>query len=796
MIQRNLLLAIRRLKHSKSNTLINVCGLGIAAAAFLLLIQYVRFEKSYEDFHGKADRIARVTIDLYNGPELVDTDCETYPPLGPVLKKELPEVLDYVRFQDFSPAEVKSNNTVFALDKFYAADPSVFSVFDYHLVQGDKLTALAKPMQAVISEKIAKQLFGSAPAMGQMITVNMRPVVVTGVIKDVPPNTHLRFDLLLSFSSLPSLGWDTTSWQGNNNYTYLLLKDKNDLASVNRKIDAFAKSRLKQQTFIAQHIRDIHLHSNRGFEPDINGDSKTVSFLTVVAILIVVIGCINYVNLVTANASERAREAGMRRLLGSTRSTLMRQYLVETLIITVLAFLFALLLVQVIYPYYADLTGREFKTNIFGETYFWSAFTGLFLVIALISGLYPALVLSSVKPSAVIRRTFTKGVSGNFLRQALVVGQFSVAIVVVIASVVVYRQVQFMRNQQMGMNISQVLVLKGPINSVSDSLRGQKVSAFRNELLKIQGVDLVSSSGAVPGENVSQLNTTTGIVQYGSNIESGYNYANYDIDENFIPGLEMKMVAGRNFRSHNSLEEVIINQEACRLLGFKTADAAIGSKITYGGRGRDHSIVVGVVRDYKQRSVKESMLPIIHTYSKTNDSHFSLKINTANVGERIAAIRRVWKNTYPENSFEYFFLDDLIERQYRADLRFGKIISIFSALTLFITCLGILGLTAATISGKTREIGIRKVLGASIQSIVSLISGSFVKLVFCAIIIASPVAWFLMNEWLEDYHSRINIGLWVFVAAGTLALVLALVTISFQAIRAAMANPVDSLKAE
>ena len=797
MIKRNFLLAIRRLKYSKANTLINVCGLGIAAAAFLLLMHYVRFEKSYEDFHSKADRIARVTLDLYNGPELVDTDCETYPPLGPALKKALPEVGDYVRLQDYSPAEVKSKNVIFGLDKFYAADPGVFTVFDYQLIQGDKQTALASPMQAVISQKLAKQLFGAAAAMGQVITVNMQPVVVSGVFKDVPANTHLRFDLLLSFSSIPALGGDTSTWQGNNNYTYLLLKNKTDLANLNGKLNSFAKKAgLKHQALIAQNIKDIHLYSNRGFEPDINGDSKTVRFLTIVAILIVLIGCINYVNLVTANASERAREAGMRRLLGSTKSTLVRQYLVETLMVTVLSFLFALLLVQVIYPYYADLTGKQFETNILNGTPFWSAFLGLFFVVALLSGLYPALFLSSVKPSAVIRRTFTQAVSGNFLRQALVVGQFSVAIVVVIASVVVYRQVQFMRNQQMGMNTSQLFVLKGPISSGSDSVRGQKVGAFRNELLKIQGVELVSSSGAVPGEGISQLNTTTGIVQYGSNIESGYNYANYDIDENFIPGLEMKMVAGRNFRPNNSRQEVIINQEACRLLGFKTAEAAIGSKINYGGRGRDHSIIVGVVGDYKQRSVKESMLPIIHTYSKVNDSHFSVKINTSNLHERIAAIQKIWKSIYPENSFEYFFLDDLIERQYKADLRFGKIISIFSALTLFITCLGILGLTAATIARKTREIGIRKVLGASVQSIVALISGSFVKLVLCAILIASPVAWFLMNEWLQDYNSRINIGLWVFVAAGTLALLVALITISFQAIRAAIANPVNSLKAE
>jgi putative ABC transport system permease protein len=796
MLKRNLLHALRSLKYSKANTIINVCGLGIAAAAFLLLMHYVRFERSYEKFHSKADRIARLTIDLYNGPEIIGTDCETYPPLGPAVKKEFPEVVDFVRLQDYSPVEVKETNQVFALDKLFAADPSIFSIFDYRLIEGDSRTALSKPMQAVVSAKIAKRLFGTDKAIGKVIKVNTHPMIITGVLEDVPLNTHLRFDLLVSFNSVPTLGGDTSTWQGNNNFTYLLLKKHFDLKTLNNKLGLFARARLKHENIVSQGISDIHLFSNRGFEPDINGDIKTVNFLTVVAILIVVIGCINYVNLVTANASDRAKAAGMRKLLGSSKLSLVQQYLAETLMVNILAFIFALLLIEIVYPYYLALTGKDFRQHIFLESSFWSAFSALFMANALLSGLYPALVLSSIKPSAVIRRKFTQSITGTWLRKGLVVGQFTVSIIVLIASVVVYRQVTFMRSQEKGMNSSELLVLKGPMNSEPDSIHGQRIRSFVNQLQNIAAVKQISASGAVPGENINQLNTTTGIVKYGSNLESGLNYCNYDIDENFLPSMQIKLAAGRNFRPDNQRNEVILNKEAVRLLGYASPQEAIGGKISYSKRGMKYSTIVGVIMDYKQGSVKDPMLPIIHTYSQTNDSYYSLKINTRNLDKTISGIEKIWKTAFPENSFQYFFLDELIDRQYKSDLRFGQIIGIFSALTFFITCLGILGLTAATISKRTREIGIRKVLGASVKSIVSLISGDFVKLVCIAILIASPVAWLLMNEWLKDYNTRINIGLWIFIAAGLLALSVAIITISYQAIRAAISNPVDSLKAD
>ena len=795
MKKRDIWQAFRMVRYSKANTIINVCGLGIAAAAFLLLSHYVRFEKSYENFHSNSDRIARLTIDLYNGPELIGTDCETYPPLGPALQKRMPEVVDYARLQDYSPIEVKDSNQVFALDKMYAADPSVFKLFDYKLAEGDPGSALANPMQAVISQKIARRLFGHNPAIGKIIKVNTRPILITGVMEDVPPNTHLRFDLLVSFSSIPTFGGDTSTWQGNNNFTYLLLKKETDLRLLNTKLKAFARERLKNENIVAQNIQDIHLYSNRGFEPDINGDIKTVRFLNIVAILIIIIGCINYVNLVTATASARAKEAGMRKLLGSSKSSLIQQYLTETTIVNLMAFAFALVLIQFVYPFYLDLTGKNFLKNLFLEESFWVDVAGLFISNALLSGIYPALVLSSVKPYAVIRRTFTQG-AGTFLRRGLVVGQFTVAIIVLIASTVVYRQVQFMRNQDMGMNASQLLILKGPVHSESDSIHNQRIRSFRNQLLNLGKIEQISTSGAVPGENINQLNTTTGIVKYGSNIESGYNYANYDIDENFLPGMQIKLLAGRNFRANNPRNEVLINEEACRLLGYASPVAAIGGRITYARRGQQYSEIIGVVADYKQRSVKEAMLPLIHTYSETNDSYYGLKVNTGNIRQTVSSIEQIWKSSFPENAFQYFFLDELIDRQYKSDLQFGKIIAIFSGLTLFITCLGILGLTAATIAKRTREIGIRKVLGASSNSIVSLISIDFIRLVCIAILIASPVAWFLMNEWLKDYNTRINIGLWVFLAAGSLAVFVAMATISYQAIRAANANPVNSLKAE
>lgn len=798
MFAGNLKLAFRNLRIAKANSIINILGLGTASAAFLLLMQYVSFEKSYEDSHSRADRIQRVTLDLYNGPEKVGTDCETYPPLGPALKKQYPEVEDYVRIQDVSPIEVKYRDKVFALDKLYAADPSVFSVFDYKMVSGIANTALDKPMQVVLTRKIAARIFGEEPAMGKTIYFNTFPVTVSGVIEDVPLNSHLRFEVLLSFNSLASLGTDTASWKANNNYLYLLTKPGVSAAAMGAKAHTFAKAHpdLKKEDLIVQNIREIHLHSKKSFEPDINGDNRTVNFLVVVAVIIVIIGSINYINLITATSSERSKQSGMRRLLGSSRMALIGQFLTETLLINLLGLGFAVLLIQLVFPMYETLTDKKFPKHILLDNAFWFRILILFVVNAILSGFYPALVLSGVKPVVVLRRTFTQSASGNFLRKGLVVTQFAVAIVVLIASVVVYRQVSFMRDQDLGMNISQTMVLRGPMNAESDSVHLNKVHGFLSQLATLSMVKMVSVSGAVPGNDVHQMNTTTGIVQYGSNLESGLNYCSYNIDENFLPLMQMEIAAGRNFRPGNSNAEVLINEESSRLLGFKNPAAAIGQKITYGGRGQDHSVVVGVIKDYKQRSVKDAMLPMIHRYSKSDDSYYSIKLNTASLGNTISIIEKNWKQHFPDNSFEYFFLDDLFDQQYRADLRFGNIIAIFSGLTFFITCLGILGLTAATITRRTREIGIRKVLGASVPGIVTLISREFLKLVCIAIIIGSPVAWLLMNEWLKDFNTRINIAWWIFAAAGALALTVAIVTISFQAIKAAIANPVDSLKSE
>ncbi|RYZ49818.1 MAG: ABC transporter permease, partial [Sphingobacteriales bacterium] len=328
MISRNIRLALRNLRVSRTNSVINILGLGIAAAAFLLLMQYVSFEKSYENFHTRADRIQRVTIDLYNGPEKIGTDCETYPPLGPALKKQYAEVEDFVRIQDISPIEIKYLDKVFSLDKLYAADPSIFSVFDFRLVQGNAAAVLNKPMEVVLTKKIAARLFGTDQAVGKTININTFPISVAGVMEDVPSNSHLRFDILLSFSSLPSLGTDTSSWKGNNNYTYLLTKPGVTVSAMGQKAHSFARSHsdLGKEDLVVQNIRDIHLYSKKSFEPDINGDSRTVNFLIVVAVIIVVIGSINYINLVTATSSERSRQSGMRRLLGSSRAALITQF--------------------------------------------------------------------------------------------------------------------------------------------------------------------------------------------------------------------------------------------------------------------------------------------------------------------------------------------------------------------------------------------------------------------------------------------------------------------------------------
>lgn len=805
MLKNYLKIAWRNLWSDKLYSGINILGIAVATAAFLLIINFVRFEYSYEDFHEKADNIYRVTLDMYQGSEYVVTDAETHPPLGPLLKEEMPEVVEYVRVQMMeSIREISHDNQFFQIDKVFAVDPSMFEVFDYEFVNGDAGSALNAPMQAVLTELLAERFFGSAAAaLNKTMRHGEYQLTVTGIIKDPPPNTHLKVNMLLSFSTLERLGYDLSSWHGNNNYTYLQLQPDTDLASFNNKLEELSGERLRNEILVAEPIKDIHLYSNKTFEPEVNGNIKTVQFLFVVSILILIIGSINYMNLTTARSAERIKEVGVRKVLGSSRRSLVGQFLTETLFINLIAMALALQIIQLALPYYFQLIGRPVDVDFFSSQFFWLMYTGLFLFNSLLSGLYPAFKLSGVKPIAVTRRTFTGSGQGELFRKALVVGQFTAAIIVLSASFIVVRQISYMQNQDLGMDTSQMLIIRGPSYDDDSSGRPQ-TRVFKDALLQLSDVQNVSTSSALPGVSLHQLSTSSGITRYGTNKESGYNYYIYGIDAEFLSNMGIQLAAGRNFREgFLNKDEVIISEEAARLLGFESPEAAVGEKLSLRlSEDAEYSTIVGVVKDYHQMSLKESILPMIHWYSgneswySESGSFFSIKLKTEDVRTAVSRVESIWKEQFPGYPMDYYFFDEFFDRQYQAEQRFGKIVAVFSGFTLFITCLGLLGLTAYTVSRRTKEIGIRKILGATVFNMVSLLSKDFIKLVLIAVLISTPVAWYIMNQWLQDFAYKIELHLWMFALVGSLAVIIALITVSFQSVRAATMNPVKSLRSE
>jgi putative ABC transport system permease protein len=782
-------IARRNLWKDRFYSLINISGLALAAAAFLLIIHYAMFEHSYENGYTKADNIYRVTLNFYNKGAFVVTDCETHPPAGPELKKLMPEVKDFVRLQNLRSNEVTTpEHKVFRIEQSYAADASVFSIFNYDFIRGNKASALKGPMDAVLTESTAQKLFGSGNPLGKTVKLRDQLLTVSAVIKDLPHNTHLKFDMLVSLHFVEKMGYNLALWSGNNNYTYLEMTPGLNLAAFNAKLKAFTQTRIKDRVMVAEPIKDIHLHSKKTFEPEANGDAKTVRFLLIIAFLILLISTINYVNLSTARSAERLKEAGVKKILGASRWVLIQQFFAESILINFIAFLLALLIVWISLPFYASITGIPISAGIFNTPALWATSILLFTVNCLLSGLYPSFALSSVKPVSTLNRTFTNNGSGGNLRKALVIGQFTVAFIVLAVAVIVYKQLQFMRNQDLGINLQETLVVKG-INADSTSTQ-----AFRNALLQLPGVKKVAGAGSMPGLPMAFLSSSIHVTRVGEENTGGYNYYLYSMDADFVPTMGIQLAAGENFSPGTANKnKLLINEEACRLLGFRSPEEAVGQKINLWG---EQPVISGVLKNYHQRSLKDPLLPMIHWCATDNIDYYVLKVNTHAIRETVAAIEKTWKSHFSAHLFEYYFLDDMFNQQYKADIRFGQIVGIFSLFTIFITCLGLLGLTAYSVSRRTKEIAIRKVLGASISTIMRMLTKDFIRLVIAAILVATPIAWWAMHQWLEDYAYRIAIPWWVFVITGGMMLLVAVLTVGFQSLKAVMANPVKSLGRE
>lgn len=797
-------IALRNLLRHKLFSLINILGLAIGMAACLLILQYVHFELSYDTFHRNGKDIYRVPVEYYLANGQRDyIEAAAPPAMGPTLKQDFPEVADMARI--FADNVIMTyQNTRFWEEKIYYADPSFLSVFSFPLINGDARTALSEPNTLVLTESAARKYFGKDEPVGKIIQLDgQQNLLVTGVLQDVPVNSHLQFSALISFATLEqreqgNLYSHGNDWGWYNFFTYLRLKPQVNADRFAAKLPAFIQKyqgedmRAKNYglRLFLQPLSDIQLNNTVSYEKDVRGNRQAVYFLAVIALFIVVIAWVNYVNLSTARAAERAKEVGIRKVVGSTRLQLIQQFLLESVLINLIAVTVAVFLAYALLPFFGSLVGKNIPFTFWQDERFTLLSLGLLLTGTVASAFYPAFVLSSFKPVRVLKGNTLVGNQGIWLRRSLVVVQFAASVALIIGTLVVYRQLQFMRRQELGVNIDQTLIIRGP--QIQDSTYATGKFTFQTELLRHPGVRSVTFSNQVPGEEVT--NTAGNVHRKGEKGKEG-NYSLVWIDYNFIPAYQLKMVAGRNFSAQfgTDRQAVVLNETAVRALGFRTAQAALNQVVIV--RNQEKT-VVGVVKDYHQRSLQNRHEPMVFIGDLSRAEYFSIKINSANSREVIAAVKSNYEVRFPGNPFEYFFLDEYFAQQYQADQQFGQAFAFFAGLAIFVACLGLFGLASFTTAQRTKEIGVRKVLGASVADILLLLSKDFIRLLVIAFLVAVPVAWYVMHQWLQNYAFRTDLTWWLFALPALLVLFIALLTVSFQAIKAAVANPVKALRSE
>lgn len=807
MFKNNIKIAWRHLLKDKFISLINFTGLVVGMTAAIFIWQYVSFEKSYDQFHENADQIVRVRTDRVRDGVAFMQFAAGAACAGPVIHKNFPEVEDYVKLVGSSNAIYSTKKEVtFNPEKVYYAMPSFFDIFSFSLVKGDPKTCLNEPFTACITEATAKKMFGDTDPIGQtIIRNNDREYKVTGILKEAPLNSHLKFDILLSYITYSDVlyadgdGSSETDLYSDGYLTYLKLSSQTDWKVLEAKLPealtkAFDEDANNDVVFYLQPFKDIHLTSNFLFEPDTPGDGNAVNFLWLIGSLVLLIAWFNYVNLSTARSELRAKEVGVRKVVGSGRVSLIRQFMTEAGLMNFLAIVSALAATQVLSPWFIQLIDKPIPTNIFSNISLLATILGVFLVGTILTGLYPAFLLSSFKPITALTQGKRKDrkYGGNWLRKGLVLCQFIASVGLIASTIIVYNQLNFMQQKELGVNIDQTLVIKSPI--VADSTTFEKGRTLIKELGQLAAVKEVTSSTSVPGR---PFGWTAGISKLGENEQLGVGFHALAADDNYAETYGLELVAGRYLEKEMGADNLscILNEKGVEVFKIESPEAAIGADINFWG---DRMKVVGVVKDFHQESPKSVVEPMImRTFAnRFTPDYYSLKLSTQEIAGTINNIERTWTTIFPGSPLDYFFLDDYYQEQYSSDRLFGQAFSLFAGLAIFVSCLGLFALIAFVAERRKKEIGIRKVLGASIPSIVQLLSKEFLGIVVIALLIAAPIAYYAMNNWLDNFAYRIDIQWSVFVIAGLAAILIAFLTVGFQSVRAALANPIETLKTE
>lgn len=811
MLKNYFKIAWRNLVRNRVFSAINIAGLAIGLASCMLISLYVIDELSFDRFHEKSNRIVRTTFKGTMQGGIIN-ESHAMPPTAAALKADYPEVLEATRLRQGGRPLVLLNNKLYNDEKLAYVDSNFFSVFTLPFIAGSPKTALLEPNTIVLSETTARKYFGKTDVVGK--TVNFKDwnktLRVTGVMKDIPSNSHFRFDLLGSMASLDEA--KSTSWMTSEFFTYLVLPKGYDYKKLEAKlpatIDKYISPQLKQSMGVTmaefrkqgnnlelrlQPLTDIHLRSDFQYDLDANGDITYVYIFGAVAVMMLLIACINFMNLSTAGSSKRAREVGVRKVMGSDKSELVGQFLTESILLTSLAMVLAILLAIVALPVFNELSGKNLSLKWDAVPRLIPALIGFGLFVGIFAGSYPAFFLSSFKPITVLKggssviKFSSSGKSFN-LRSGLVVFQFFMSIILIVGTTVVFQQLQFIRNKKLGYNKDQVIVI--PVWSL-----GKNMEAFREGLTHDSRVANVSLSGYVPAGPSDNNNFT---VNPDGKTDRMVKTLRYEVDYNYLSTLGMEMARGRNFSKEFGMDStaIIINETAVRTFGWtpeNAMDRIITRNDNEGKKATYH--VIGIVKDFHFRSMHEQIGPLVMTLNN-GWGWMMVKARSAEVSGLLASMKSNWDGFHSDMPFSYTFLDERFNETYKAEQKTGQILGTFAGLTIFVACLGLFGLATFTAEQRTKEIGVRKVLGASVAGIIALLSRDFLKLVIIALLIATPAAWWLMDRWLEEFAYKIDVTWWMFALAGALSVLVALCTISYQSVKAALMNPVESLRSE
>lgn len=785
MIKNYFKTAWRNLVNNKTDSSINIFGLSIGMAACLLILEFVNYELSFDRFNKNASDIYRVTNDRYQQGKLIQHGTITYSAVGPAIKADFPEVIDNTRIEPMGNQILTLNNKKYEAANTLAVDNEFLTIFSYPLLAGDPKTALLEPSNIILTESLARKIFSVqnnnfSSLLGKTIQIakDSIPYKITGVCRDIPENSHLQFDMLYSYTTLydgpNAYGPAKYDFTNSDFWHYIQLRHGTDYKALEKKLAAFSERHFQgnkisgnDEKFLLQPLLEAHLYSEYEYEIGKTGSATAVWGMLIIATLIILIAWVNYINLTTARSMNRAKEVGIRKVSGATRPQLIRQFLTESLLMNGIALTITFVLIVLVQPSFNLLVDRNLSLyNLFSQPAHrlnirWIIMGGMISGI-LISGFYPAFVLSSFKPIQVLKGKYSQSGRGAILRKILVTTQFAATLTLIIGSFIVYRQISFINKQNLGIDLSQVLIIKPPLLTSFDSSFILHENIFRKELSGLPGVLEAATSSRVAGQETPRAFNAHRVDQRA---DLKLTIRNFGVDDGFFKLYGIPIVAGRNFMQSDynadfhKLQHIVITESAVKSFEFASDDDALGKRISVFGT---EWTVVGVAKDFHQKSLHFPMEPIMFFPTLGTYNLISVKLNTKQISSTIENIKSKYNAFFPGNLFDYYFLDDQFNALYKSDLLFGKVFALFAGFAIFIACLGLLGLSLFTTAQRTKEIGVRKVLGASVSNIVLLLSRDFIRLIFIAFLVASPLAWYVMHNWLQGFAYRISITWWTF----------------------------------